>query len=290
MRELDEWINVVALASHVDTSDSPKLHQVQRLLARYRREGRRVGDFGIIRVTYVRKHGLRGRWYAKGPSIQSYCTKTARSVGLATEIGASAGADMLFVDVDINNCFVTLFVNALRNHGADMDHFRVLVSFCENYRAWREFLGEYLGISAKTSKKMLIRLVHLGRPADAIPFLWELAHQIQEAVDFLFELDRFQHLTARFMDRPNPRATRLHYALADLEEAVMTDLVETVQELPGCHFNTFMCDGAIIRVEEEGGVPGLRRELESIGARHGVTFSISTFDRLGGASRPKRKR
>ena len=137
---------------------------------------------------------------------------------------------------------------------------------------------------------MLIRLVHLGRPADAIPFLWELAHQIQEAVDFLFELDRFQHLTARFMDRPNPRATRLHYALADLEEAVMTDLVETVQELPGCHFNTFMCDGAIIRVEEEGGVPGLRRELESIGARHGVTFSISTFDRLGGASRPKRKR
>ena len=86
--------------------------------------------------------------------------------------------------------------------------------------------------------------MHLGRPAQDIPFLWELSDQIQKAVDFLLALDRFQHLTTRFSDRPNPRAIRLHYALADLEETVMTDMVETVQEILRCSINSFMCDGA----------------------------------------------
>ena len=287
VHEVEEWVNVVALTA-VDEGETAKSRRVRLLLERYRREGTRHGDFCAIKVRYVRKHGLPGRWYAQGPSIQSHLTKATRSEAFSTEIGASACANQVFVDVDINNCFLTLFVKALQEKGADMQDFQVMCCFSTHYRAWREFLAEFLGISIKAAKKQLIRLVHLGLPLQDIPFLWELAYQIDKAVDFLLDLDMFQHLKARFTDRPNPRATRLHYALAALEETVMSDLVETVSHIPNCHINAFMCDGAIVRIDE-GSMPSLRTELESIGARQGVTLSFSSFDRLGGASRPNRR-
>ena len=233
-----------------------------------------------VQSTKVRKHGLNGRWYARGPSIQSYLTKATRSVGLANDIGDSAGGDMVFVDIDINNCFLTLFVKVLEDNGADMEEFGIMACFCIHYKAWREFLSEFLGISLKASKKLLIRLVHLGRPAQDIPFLWELSAQIQKAVDFLLALGKFEHLANRFADRPNPRATRLHYALADVEESVMNDVVQSAQGIPNCHINAFMCDGAILRIAEDS-KPQLQTELETIGARHGVSFSSCTMDRQG---------
>ena len=50
----------------------------------------------------------------------------------------------------------------------------MLVCFGAQYEVWREFLSEYLGIDLKAAKQLLIRLVQLGRPAQDIPFLWEL--------------------------------------------------------------------------------------------------------------------
>ena len=95
-------------------------------------------------------------------------------------------------------------------------------------------------------------------------------------MDFLLPLDRFKHSALRFAERPNPRATRLHYALADLEESVMADACEALQAIPRCHINAWMCDGAILRVAECN-APLVRNELEPVGNRHGVTFSCAPF-------------
>ena len=73
----------------------------------------------------MKKHGLRGRWYAKGPSIQSYPTRAARSVCFKTEIGASVCGEEISVEIDINNCFLTLFVKALADNGAELEEFKM---------------------------------------------------------------------------------------------------------------------------------------------------------------------
>ena len=133
-----------------------------------------------------------------------------------------------------------------------------------------------MGIDLKAAKKLLTRLVHLGRPTQDISFLWELSEEIHRAVDFLLTLDRFKHLAFRFAELPNPQATRLHYALADLEESVMTDACEPLQAIPHCHINAWMCDGAILRVAECN-VQLVRDELELVGNRHGVSFTCAPF-------------
>ena len=113
--ELEECVNVAALRGCVVGSNnvSPKSTRLTLLLSKYEQDGWRAGDYGILKVQYVKKHGLRGRWYAKGPSIQSYLTRAARSVCFKTEIGASVCGEEIFVDIDINTCFLTLFFRRL---------------------------------------------------------------------------------------------------------------------------------------------------------------------------------
>eukprot|EP00959_Pyramimonas_sp_CCMP1952_P326295 6830114-Pyramimonas_sp.AAC.1 len=98
---------------------------------------------------------------------------------------------------------------------------------------------------------MLIRLVHLGRPSNDIPFLWNLSVQLHAAVDIVLEMPRFEYLRRRFADRPNPRASRLHFALAAVEEEIMSDFVGGLEEhVPVCYVNALMLDGAILRLHQ----------------------------------------
>eukprot|EP00959_Pyramimonas_sp_CCMP1952_P399791 8376906-Pyramimonas_sp.AAC.1 len=46
----------------------------------YRTRGRRVGDFGVMKVSYYSKHGIPGRWYAAGPSTQSHLSRDAKKM------------------------------------------------------------------------------------------------------------------------------------------------------------------------------------------------------------------
>ena len=280
----EEWVNVVRLEEDLESGAiSSKQVMVRQLLDRYARHGKRSGDFAILTVEYVRKHGVPGRWYAKGPSIQLYLSKFARHSGFATSPADTPGAGRVFVDVDINNCFFTILCNLVTNELQDTTDIGTLLSFKTHYAEWRNFLAEYLRIPLKAAKKLLIRLVHLGRPQHDIPFLWNLATQIRQAVTVLLEMDRFQYLQSKFSDRPNPTATRLHYALASVEEEIMVDLGQSVtQHVPDCTINALMFDGAVLRMSESS-IPELHRVLEAVGTRHSVTFSTSRFDRLGGA-------
>ena len=85
------------------------------------------------------------------------------------------------VKYDVNNCFPTLAVNKLAQN-IDMSLFPTFQAFAKNYKEWREFLVEYEGISMNEAKKILIAIVHMGKPKHDLPFLWNLAIEIQKAV------------------------------------------------------------------------------------------------------------
>ncbi|CAK0812923.1 unnamed protein product, partial [Prorocentrum cordatum] len=230
--------------------------QVKQLLEAYRLRGSRRGDRGVLKVAYHRKHGIPGRWYAAGPAMQSFSSRGAKSIAMTTEIGASAGGDMIFVDVDINNCCCTILVNLLREAVADMEDFRVLVSFSENYKQRRAFMMEYFDMPPKAAKK---------------------------TVGIVLGMDRFGYLAPHFSERPNPRGSRIHFALAAVEEDIMNDLVRGLpSHVPSCEVNALMLDGAILRMQESS-FDALLQHLENVGSKHGVSFSTDKFDRLGGA-------
>eukprot|EP00959_Pyramimonas_sp_CCMP1952_P063476 1326524-Pyramimonas_sp.AAC.1 len=85
--------------------------------------------------------------------MQPYLSREAQRLAMATEIGASVGGDMAFVAVDINICFCTILANLLREAVADMGDFKLVVSFIEKYKQWRELMAEYCDASPNATKK-----------------------------------------------------------------------------------------------------------------------------------------
>ena len=102
-------------------------------------------------------------------------------------------------------------------------------------------------------------------------------------------LPRFRHLHAMLKDRRSPTTTRLHFALASVEDEIVQDLEarvgvaaagvfgEHVAGEPLANVVTLMFDGAILRVRRSG-LSSLRRVLDDMGARWNVEFTISIFE------------
>eukprot|EP00959_Pyramimonas_sp_CCMP1952_P154974 3242355-Pyramimonas_sp.AAC.1 len=58
-------------------------------------------------------------------------------------------------------------------------------------------------------------------------------------------MPRFEYLRRRFADRPNPCASRPHFALAAVEGEIMSDFAGGLEEhVPECYANALMLDGA----------------------------------------------
>ena len=139
--EVSEWINITQLIHDLaDGTITRKRHMVDALLRAYRDVERR-GNFGVLVAKYFRKHGIAGRWYAKGPSVQSYLSKFARASGFHIEHGSSAGANTIFIDIDISNCYVTILCNLLLDELNDLSDFNALISLRDHYQVWRSFLA-----------------------------------------------------------------------------------------------------------------------------------------------------
>ena len=132
---------------------------------------RRVGDFAIKRVTYTRRHGVLGRRYLVGRSVQFTLPKCARRYAFEVESGASGVPHEEFLDIDINNCYTQLLCNQLEALSVDTRDFRELFCFRDHYRTWRQFITEHSGTPMKVAKRTLIKLIHLGRSSNDIPFL-----------------------------------------------------------------------------------------------------------------------
>ena len=176
-----------------------------------------------------------------------------RAKVLHTEPDASAGEGCVFADIDISNCFPTLLFNFICKSEGDeraKSTYPFLSSYTNYKREWRGLVAETWGISEKQAKKILISLNHNGLPHVDDPLLWALARDFQRAGDVMLGSDEFSYLKDRFMTRPNPMSTKMHYALVSIEDNIITALEEAINELDSTNVNTLMFDGLIVRLAD----------------------------------------
>ena len=133
---------------------------------------------------------------------------------------------IVYLDIDINNCFPQLLWNELMliKGGMAQADVPILFALVHAYKDWRTFLAKYFNIDVGVAKNMLAALFHLAEPADDLPLLWAMAVEMQEAVALLLDTQKNRHLLERFGERRSPSATRLHCALSAIEDNVITEL------------------------------------------------------------------
>ncbi len=79
-----------------------------------------------------------------------------------------------------------------------------------------------------------------------------------------------------FSDRRNPTATRMHFALASMEDAILQDVEAAILESADAKINVYMFDGAIATVRE-GDMESLEQSLSQVGNKWHVNFKIERF-------------
>ena len=182
-------------------------------------------------------------------------------------------AGKVFAEADINNCFVALLVIEL-SHVCNVDEdLPTLSAFAANYKMWRSLLAAYMCVSPKEAKKLLIKIIHLGKPTCDLPFLWNLAVDMHKAVDMLLACEKFSYLEGRFENRRCPAASKLHYALSSVEDSILADLEKEVTSVDGISVNTYMFDGAVF-LTPENAMDELRAAVKTVADKWGVTISV----------------
>jgi len=235
----------------------------------------RNGDFVTVEIQYYRKMNIAGRRYARGPSVQKL-SRSARKEAMHKEVDASgADGDFSYIDIDIDNCFPQLLYNRIAEaRGGELDiDYPVYYAFVRHYKQWRAILSEYLGQPISNAKKMLIAIFFLARPQVELGFLWRLAVEMQQLVEELLKMPENAHLLGTFGHRRNPDATRLFYAMASLEDSILSDIRDTLQQANCGEIITYMFDGAIVKVPA-GKMNDAVAAVTEVGDRWRVSFKV----------------
>ena len=268
-----EMVNIVALQESLSegtAQDADFLERYLRSCTRYPNS-----DFGEVTIEYYRKHGIPGRLYAKSPAGQWMC-KEDRAIAFQVPVGSSyGGGAKVFVKIDINNCFATLFYNELDSH-IDLDLYGTFVCYKSHYKLWRQFLSEYLNVNTHEAKKILTAIVHLGLPKHDVPFLWNLGIDMQRGIEFLLGLPKFAYLNGLFEERRNPAASRFHYAMAAIEDHIVTETIKALEEIESVAVNTLIFDGAIF-IADEVDLDRFRQVVHVMGDRFRVAFDVDVM-------------
>ena len=275
---LHETIDITALQRQIDGHVGEKRMAAVSLLDRHAAEGHRYLNLSTIKVTYYRKHGLPGRRYARGASLQKL-SRSLRNAALHSCTAAESQSQLFEnYDVDMVNAFMQLLWNKLKEVvGDSVDiEYQNFTAYVSNPGGVRKFLATYFGIPEKAAKKALIAILHHGRPKAELPYLWALAVELRMAAERLLELPEHCHLLEMFDARRCPGATRLHYALASLEDHLLQRLEAGIaQEFEAeATANVLMFDGLCVRIEGAGHGARLRRVLDAVGQAAGVRFTM----------------
>ena len=269
-----EIINITAVGEENDREPNDT---VVGMLAQ-RRGAPRRGDWLTWSMRYVRKHGIPGRRWAKGFSIQM-APERFREKGFHCEDGSSQGDGFVFLVADLNNSLPAIMYNELMEYiQADVDDdFDVLKLFIENYQVWRVFLSEYCHVSVKEAKLMLITLFFSAVPKVDLPFLWALALDIKRAGNIILANPKFAYLDPLFGDRRSPSATRLHYALAAAEDSIVTEAESCVKAAAtSAEIVALLFDGFVVRVLPEH-VDSVKAAIKSVGDKSNVIFKVRQY-------------
>ena len=275
-----EVVNIVELENYLAEGTDKKLDVLRRTIEAFKQQVQRKGDFIEMAVRYVRKCGIPGRRHADGPSMQKN-SRVARSKAFTSSIGGSHNADKVYFDIDIKNCYPTIFLNLLLDIVGDegLADFSLVVAFVKNYKEWRSMLTKYFECTEKDAKQLLIKLMFLGTPSNDLPLLWGLAFEFREASKVILADARFAYLDGKFGERRNPMASRLHYAIAKVEDAIVSDAENQLRDRStegDIEIVTYMFDGGVVRASCDSEAV-MKEVLDDVGKRWAVEFTITPF-------------
>ena len=129
----------------------------------------------------------------------------------------------------------------------EADEFPTLRSFVHNHSTWREMLVEYLGVPTKEAKTCLLRIFFHGVPTSDLPLLWALVADVRRASGIILADPRFNYLKGLFSQRRNPVASRLHYAIASIEDSIVQRVQAAIADAQiTCKIVTYMFDGVVL--------------------------------------------
>ena len=265
---LEEVFNNANLAQKLESGDVADAEYARTYADR---ANRFAGEMAAQSVEYYRKHGIPGRRLAQGRAGQWMKSADKKIVFLMPE-----RTGQVFANVDINNCFVSLWHNELGRETDVVNTYPAFTALKNHYKHIRAFLAEYLGISVKDAKKELIRIIHLGFPKHDLPYLWNLSVEMHEAAEALIALDKFAYLEGMFVTRRNPIATKIHYALASVEDTILSDMENELKAIPGLSFNTYMFDGAIVFLRAAD-IEQFATRLDHVAQRWNIGISYETW-------------
>ena len=135
-----EIFNYTTLAEKLDAGDLADPDYAKSVLQSSTRGG---GDMGQLIVHYYRKHDIPGRRLAQRPAFQ-WMRRSDRAIAFSTQPSNSFQGGMVFINVDVDNCFVVLLIILLEKDCDVSEQFPTLVSFKVNYKKWRSALAKYL--------------------------------------------------------------------------------------------------------------------------------------------------
>ena len=124
------------------------------------------------------------------------------------------------------------------------------------------------------AKKALAKIIYFGKPCADIPFLWGLSREAHLAFASALSSAEWQRLEARFADRPNPKATRLSYALSAMEDDLLRALCQSAEACDGARATVYLFDGALVEVGAARAM-GARAALERAALAHRVQLSTA---------------
>ena len=105
---------------------------------------------------------------------------------------------------------------------------------------------EYSSADLKTAKKKITKIFFGGSPDSDIPFLWKLKDEIETAVDLILALQQYTKLENSFLNRANPRFSRIAYVMASEENCVLSGILEHIENETHCKPICLIYDGAIV--------------------------------------------
>ena len=125
---------------------------------------------------------------------------------------------------------------------------------------------------------MLVRLIHLDKPHADLPLLWALSSEVHIATstEMILASPKFAYLNALFGNRRNPVTSRLHFALASVEDTILTHVHTEIARQTSGTMTAFMFDGGIVAIPSEE-KPLLQRVLQHVGTQHEVVFKMENF-------------
>ena len=265
---MDEAVDLEGLRAYAAAKTDRRQDQIEKFIELHESHGSEGADgLSHLKQRYAKKciaGRPLGRRYGSFLSLQCL-TKEARSaarknfaLGDDMENAQTACAQLLAADLALK------WPRRYRTHTS----------------AWREAVARYYDVSPVEAKKILLKAMHgntaspgeQGVPRGPLPFVARLAADFFQAKDYLATKNEAARKHFETGGRRDPAATCLAYLLAEVEDAILSDILASLSG-GGCSVVAPIFDGAIVRAGSK--IQSFDATRDFIKERYGVNVCVS---------------